>query len=169
MSHKQYLTYTSLLFIFFTVSYVYGLKNLLRDIAFMLDQKLGIYWKLCWGIIVPGTLTFFFIYFIATFTEITYAGMLYPSSAIFAGWMLVIVAWMQVPIGIIYCFYTSEQQTLFSKIIDMCTPTKHWGPLDQKTKQEWLMYSVNSDCSNDEEYLLINDTPKEGAKSNSNN
>ena len=147
--------------LYLSVAYIYGLKRLLRDIKFMLDQKLGIYWKVCWGVIVPGALSFIFVYFAVTFEEITYAGTLYPSSAILAGWVLVMVAWLPVPMGAIYWLYNSEKETFISKIIDICTPTKLWGPMEPKEKEEWLLYTEDSNHSSDDEYPLINDTGKD--------
>ena len=64
------------------IIYVYGFKRVLEDIRFMLGIELGIYWKFCWGFLVPVALSFFFIYYSITFEPITYAGNSYPDAAI---------------------------------------------------------------------------------------
>lgn len=64
------------------ISYVYGMRRVLEDIKFMLGIDLGIYWKFCWGILIPICLTFMFVYFAATFEQITYADIPYPEEAI---------------------------------------------------------------------------------------
>merc|ERR1711963_369097 len=47
-----------------------------------LDIDLGIYWKFCWGILIPVALSFFFVYYTVTFEQIKYAGRDYPQAAI---------------------------------------------------------------------------------------
>ena len=64
------------------IIYVYGFKRVLEDIKFMLGIELGIYWKFCWGFLVPVSLSFFFIYYSVTFEKITYAGNSYPDAVI---------------------------------------------------------------------------------------
>ena len=64
------------------IIYVYGFKRVLEDIKFMLGIELGIYWKFCWGFLVPVALSFFFFYYTFTFEQITYAGNSYPDVVI---------------------------------------------------------------------------------------
>ena len=64
------------------IVWVYGMKRVLEDIKFMLDIDLGIYWKFCWGILIPVALSFFFVYYTVTFEQIKYAGRDYPQAAI---------------------------------------------------------------------------------------
>jgi len=44
------------------VIWIYGLNNFLSDIEFMLGRKLGWYWKICWGGLIPVGLTIVLIY-----------------------------------------------------------------------------------------------------------
>ena len=127
----------------------------MRDANFMLNRKLGMYWKLCWGVIVPVTLSFLFLYFLSTFTTLTYNDVAYPSSAIYCGILLVVVALIHVPIGAMYSYFTSEQSTFCSKMTDICTQTKHWGPLNEKTKNDWTMYAGNNNGGNMVEQLSL--------------
>ena len=62
--------------------WIYGLNNLLRDIKFMLDIDLGIYWKFCWSFVIPLTLTFLFSLRMSTFEQVTYGKKEYPLGAI---------------------------------------------------------------------------------------
>ena len=59
-----------------------GVKSLMRDIKFMLGIDLGLYWKVCWAFIVPGSLSFFFIYYITRFPVVAYAGVPLPQAAV---------------------------------------------------------------------------------------
>ena len=54
----------------------------MRDIKFMLGIDLGLYWKVCWAFIVPGSLSFFFIYYITRFPVVAYAGVPLPQAAV---------------------------------------------------------------------------------------
>ena len=49
------------------ISYVYGLKNLCRDIEFMLNRKVGLYFRICWGFIIPIGLPAILLYWAATY------------------------------------------------------------------------------------------------------
>ena len=135
----------------------------------MMSRTLGIYWKLCWGIIVPWTLTLFFIYYMATFPELKYGDESYPSSAVLSGWILVLIAYIQVPIGMIYSLYKSEERTICAKIMNVCNPSGLWGPQDQNDKNEWLQLSEDKAGTQDDEYLLIKNTPNEECESEHNN
>lgn len=55
-----------------TVVWIYGLDRFCLDVEFMLGKKIGIYWRVCWGFITPLMMTGIFLYFLATWTPITY-------------------------------------------------------------------------------------------------
>lgn len=58
--------------------YISGLQNICDDIHFMVSTKVGIYWRITWGIVTPGVLIIIFVYFLATLTRITYGNFEYP-------------------------------------------------------------------------------------------
>ena len=64
------------------ISYVYGMRRVLEDVKFMLDIDLGIYWKFCWGYLIPISLTFFFVYFTIVMKPLTYGGISFPDMAL---------------------------------------------------------------------------------------
>ncbi len=39
------------------VMWIYGLKSFCRDVKFMLNKSVGIFWKLTWGFTAPVALT----------------------------------------------------------------------------------------------------------------
>ena len=121
----------------------------------MLNRTLGRYWKLCWGFIVPGTLSFLFVYFIGTFEGPMYEDRPYPDSAIIFGSLLVLISLSQVPIGAIYSLYKSEDTTLKSKLCALTKPTKNWGPISDEVRKDWL---ENCKITNplEEEQLIVN-------------
>jgi len=112
------------------VSWIYGIKRFTRDIHFMLGIKVGIYWKFCWGFFIPVSLIGIFIYFIVTYTPITYQNIPYPLSAEYAGYVLTALAVVQVP----FWFFKSLC-TFGTKVF---SPSLQWGPAKGSDKQEWL-------------------------------
>ena len=45
-----------ILFQIVVIAWIYGLKNICRDLEFMLKQRTFWYWKICWGGITPVAL-----------------------------------------------------------------------------------------------------------------
>ena len=64
------------------IVWVYGLSNFLSDIEFMLNMKIGWYWKICWGAVIPVGLSVILLYSLIIAEELTYNGVPYPTSAI---------------------------------------------------------------------------------------
>ena len=75
------LFYLGTYFLFISILFL-GMRRVLEDIKFMLDIDLGIYWKFCWGYLIPISLTFFFVYFIIIMEPLTYGGLPFPDMAI---------------------------------------------------------------------------------------
>ncbi len=63
------------------VAYIYGLNNWCIDLEFMLGRKVGIYWKLCWGLILPIGLSANLLYYLISEPEFTSDGVPYPKIA----------------------------------------------------------------------------------------
>ena len=121
----------------------------------MLNRKLGRYWKFCWGFIVPATLGLLFIYFLSTFSMPKYDNVQYPNVAILCGGMLVSIALIQVPIGMIYTYYKSDKPNFYDRLTEICTPRGAWGPLDERIKGDWSIDSKTSGRQYTEEFRLI--------------
>lgn len=58
------------------------------DVEFMLKAKLGLYWKLCWGIITPISLMIILLYFLATIQKLKYGNYEYPNVVLDWGWLI---------------------------------------------------------------------------------
>ncbi|RZC33029.1 sodium-dependent nutrient amino acid transporter 1, partial [Asbolus verrucosus] len=79
----------------FSIMWWYGLENICLDIEFMLKKKPGIYWRICWSVIIPIVLVTVFVYFLVTLEELTYEDKQYPKNIIVWGWLLFGVGIMQ--------------------------------------------------------------------------
>lgn len=64
----------------------------------MLDRKPSAYWRICWFIVTPLMLIVIFIYTVATLSPLTYGDRSFPDSAHAAGWILLCVGVLQIPL-----------------------------------------------------------------------
>ena len=64
-----------------SIAWLYGLRAIVHDIEFMLNVNLGIYWKACWGFVVPAGLTGILAYSLTDFHLPTYNGQPLPTFA----------------------------------------------------------------------------------------
>ena len=88
-----------------------GLKNFLRDVDFMLGIRLGIYWKFTWGLFIPISLMGIFIYSFINFPAFMdkTTGYFYPTSLTASGWVLAVLALIQIPIWGIYAIHKQKK------------------------------------------------------------
>lgn len=94
--------------------WVYGLGNVVRDIEFMLNRKISVYWKFCWGFFIPVSLSVIFLQ--STIKSLSkplqYDGKNYPDSAIVCGWMIAAVALLIIPISALHSVWTRKSDSL---------------------------------------------------------
>ena len=57
------------------------MENLCNDVEFMLNIKVGMYWRWCWGIFTPITMVVILIYSLAIASPLTYGDYVYPDAA----------------------------------------------------------------------------------------
>ncbi|XP_021952467.1 sodium-dependent nutrient amino acid transporter 1 [Folsomia candida] len=122
------------------VAWVYGLNSFCKDIEFMLKIKVGWYWKICWGFLIPVGLFVIFVYAMATQERMVYGEVPYPTSAVACGWTLAAVALFVVPGFGLHAIYTRKSVGLYEKFKESLLPTKHWGPTDPVLRQEWIEF-----------------------------
>ncbi len=86
---------------------MYGLSILVRDIEFMLRRKIGLHWKICWGIIVPVGLSLILIMNMkdAGSGQLERA---YPPVAIACGWFLTTVGLSILPMATLHAIWTRK-------------------------------------------------------------
>ncbi|OXA43432.1 Sodium-dependent nutrient amino acid transporter 1 [Folsomia candida] len=128
------------------ISWVYGLSNIVTDFEFMLGQKIGIYWKFCWGFFVPVFLFLILIYSLVTMETVEYNGVPLPGRAIAAGWVLASCCLIFVPIfAFIEIFKNSnEKLTLLEKVKSSLTASSLWGPKSPKERALWENYVIEN-------------------------
>ncbi|CAG7650724.1 unnamed protein product, partial [Allacma fusca] len=72
----------------------------------MLERKIGLYWKICWGFIVPVGLSLILMYTLATIEPLKHEGNFFPSSAIICGWILSSIAVLLLPLCALHAIST---------------------------------------------------------------
>lgn len=96
------------------IAWVYGLKNFVRDVEFMLNKKVSWYWKICWGGVIPVLLTVVMLYSLVTGERLTHTGKPFPDVAIYCGWILTATSVLMVPSLAIYTIY--KQKGTFKEV-----------------------------------------------------
>ncbi|XP_046404052.1 sodium-dependent nutrient amino acid transporter 1-like [Ischnura elegans] len=122
------------------ISWVYGLENLCQDIYFAIGEKVGAYWRLCWGILIPCILCVILTYSFMNFIPLTYAGIPYPFPAHAFGIALSTLGLIPVPIWMAVELFRHREKTFFKMVKSAFSPNEKWGPANEKVKEEWQLY-----------------------------
>nr|CAD7455001.1 unnamed protein product [Timema tahoe] len=119
------------------VHWIYGLNNFCHDLEFMQGSKVGLYWRLCWGLITPVILFIVLIYFLVQMEPLKYGDYLYPDSSYAAAWVLLAFGVAQFPIWAIYIIIKKRNLHFPEMIIDSFRATELWSPKVPKNKRDW--------------------------------
>ncbi|XP_035733065.1 sodium-dependent nutrient amino acid transporter 1-like isoform X2 [Vespa mandarinia] len=142
--------------------WIYGLENFLDDVEYMLKRRPSLYWRICWGVITPLLLVTILIYTIIGLTPLTYAGVLYPSSAYAAGWSLLAFGALQIPFWMIYTIMRKRNLGMPEMIINSFSPSDEWGPRNTQELASWKEYKEmmrkkreNRNCSKLKQFIYV--------------
>nr|CAD7595484.1 unnamed protein product [Timema genevievae] len=119
------------------VHWIYGLNNFCHDLEFMQGSKVGLYWRMCWGLITPVILFIVLIYFLVQMEPLKYGDYLYPDSSYAAAWVLLAFGVAQFPIWAIYIIIKKRNLHFPEMIIDSFRATELWSPKVPKNKRDW--------------------------------
>lgn len=79
-----------------------GLRQFVRDVEFMLDIKLSVYWKITWAVFIPCALFGIFVYSLVDFPTFESNGYEYPPALVAVGWAIAALGLVQVPLWAAY-------------------------------------------------------------------
>ena len=126
----------------------------MRDINFMLDTKLSIYWRVCWFLVCPLLLPLLFFYVLFTQSGVPHI----PVAAQLAGWVLAAVGASLVPLHWLLSITGDEEGEFLARVWatlkngalvertrDALHPNNNWGPARIKEKTEWQIYCEDYD------------------------
>nr|CAD7194294.1 unnamed protein product [Timema douglasi] len=122
------------------VHWIYGLNNFCDDLEFMQGSKVGLYWRLCWGLITPVILFIVLIYFLVQMEPLKYGDYIYPDSSYAAAWVLLAFGVAQFPIWAIYTIIKKRNLHFPEMIIDSFRATELWSPKVPKNNRDWTEF-----------------------------
>jgi len=136
------------------INWIYGTSMITRDLNFMLDSNLGVYWRFCWGILCPILLPLLFFY--ALFTQAGVPNI--PVTAQVCGGILAILGILIVPVHLLLSVIGEEEGEFFerfretvksgmfiTRLKDTFTPNNSWGPSSIQEKKDWQIYQETTD------------------------
>ncbi|XP_035710053.1 sodium-dependent nutrient amino acid transporter 1 [Folsomia candida] len=130
------------------IAWIYGVGNFCTDLEFMLNRKIGWFWKICWAFIIPVAFITILLYTLLTSTTLTHGGVPFPTIALMFGRGLAICAVSIVPIFAIQVIYKTPGSNLWKKFTNAIKPSSDWGPRNRKTRDDWLNYKLNKQTLN---------------------
>ncbi|XP_055585925.1 sodium-dependent nutrient amino acid transporter 1 isoform X2 [Uranotaenia lowii] len=134
------------------IFWLYGLENFCRDVEFMTQRRVGIYWRLCWGLITPVFMLAVFIYSLIEYEWPTYSGKSYPSDALICGVALMVFGVLQILTWSIWLLsQDSSNLSLWTKIKNAAKPNSEWGPASETSRKAWMKYKEESKTRQEEE------------------
>ena len=136
------------------INWVYGTNMITRDLNFMLNSNLSVYWRFCWGILCPILLPLLFFYVL--FTQAGVPDI--PPTAQVCGWILALLGMLIVPLHLLLSVIgeedgefrerlveTIKSGMLLSRLKDTFSPNNSWGPSSLQEKKDWQIYQENTD------------------------
>ncbi|XP_055597078.1 sodium-dependent nutrient amino acid transporter 1-like [Uranotaenia lowii] len=128
----KYVTLTLAVFEIVTFAWIYGVDQICRDIKFMLNIETSLFWRICWGVVTP-LVTFL----ILLLSFIDYKLFDVPSGYNILGWVIYVVAVLQLPVWAIYAALKMSNKTVDSWLAALkksFRPLPEWGPEHQETR-----------------------------------
>jgi len=120
------------------LAWVYGAKNLVDDLSFMLNTRLGIYWKFCWTVFIPVSLSFILGYTLVFYTPVKYAGEVLPVMAQVAGWVVTLAGVAMIVVVFVVSMARRERGW---------KPTSSWGPRNAVERLDWMNKDAGTSLS----------------------
>jgi len=123
------------------IAYIYGLRNFCSDIEFMLNQKsVSIYYKVCWGGVIPIGLFAILIYWAFTYESPIPETKGYNLASQVCAWLLSGLSVSLILVFGLHSISQSEGVGFFQKFMASLKPSPEWGPADPKIKAEWKIH-----------------------------
>lgn len=116
--------------------WIYGVKNVCKDIKLMIGSEPGWFWKITWAGVAPIFLLVIFIASVVQWQKPQYNGNIaYPEWAHSIGWTLVGLSAVQIPLwAILMTLYYLFKR----KISQVIKPDSKWGPGDKAVRKQIL-------------------------------
>ncbi|XP_046809393.1 sodium-dependent nutrient amino acid transporter 1 [Lucilia cuprina] len=133
----------------YCLGWVYGVDRLCKDAEFMMGRKVGPYWRWCWAVVTPLIMTVILIYFLSTYTPLTYNGVNYPNWAYAIGWTITCFGVLQLPIWVVVAAIRTPGATWGEKLRGAFKPKHDWGPTDPLLREQYNKEIANEAIANE--------------------
>ncbi|XP_013107991.2 sodium-dependent nutrient amino acid transporter 1 isoform X1 [Stomoxys calcitrans] len=120
-----------------SASWIYGVKNICRDIKFMLGVETSVYYRICWAIITPIFMAAVYIYMLVDYKPLTYNDVRYPESLYALGWCITAIGVGQLLIWGSYAIWSGPELSFDERFRGAFKPASDWGPLDPTALKEY--------------------------------
>ena len=117
------------------IGWVYGANRINEDLNFMLDTKLSVYWRFCWGVFIPLILPVILMYNLAS-------GKMpedLPVAATAVGWTIVVVVVLMFPVYLAVAVIRGKG-SLKERFAEVFRSNEMWGPADVQDRLNWVGY-----------------------------
>ncbi|KPM05445.1 sodium- and chloride-dependent GABA transporter 1-like protein [Sarcoptes scabiei] len=116
------------------IGWIYKSEHLFDNIEHMIGFRISKFFHYCWKYITPGVIGGTFAFYLATYKSIKYNGTYeYPWWGITFGWFLAMISIIQLPISIVYFWFTAPNiskkwkfLTTPNREINHATPHKNY-------------------------------------------
>ncbi|TMW48594.1 hypothetical protein DOY81_006332 [Sarcophaga bullata] len=112
------------------VGWIYGVKQLCKDVHFMLGIKTSIYYRICWAVITPLLMAAILIYTLVQYEPLQYNGYIYQDGVYIFGWCLSAFGIGQLLIWALYAVHKSYGNSWWERFVNSFKPQHDWGPSD---------------------------------------
>ncbi|XP_011499173.1 PREDICTED: sodium-dependent nutrient amino acid transporter 1-like isoform X2 [Ceratosolen solmsi marchali] len=136
----SFVAFVPAIFELMAIFYIYGHKNFLADVEFMLKRKLSMFWLICWKFVTPILIGIIFSYSIINHKLLTYNNVYYPHFVYIIGWILFSFALLQIPLWMTIAFFKNRSYTypdIFKRAFEPCNS---WGPKNQEIRKKWIEF-----------------------------
>lgn len=123
------------------VGWIYDCTAFIRDLEFMIEEKIHVWWKVSWKYTTPSILVFIFVTTVAFNSPVTYNGLKYPQWALIVGWFAALASMICIPIGVVHTLAKSRG-TLHQRFRKSLLPSSSWGPALEADHIAWKQYTA---------------------------
>ncbi|VDP80389.1 unnamed protein product [Echinostoma caproni] len=117
------------------IGYVYGMRQFLRDIALMINERPNWYWRLCWMFVTPLISMALLLFLFIAGEEFTLEKYRYPRWALGLGNLIACAPVVLIPIWFLYK-YCREGGFLLMR--EFFKPVHEWGPAQDEHRAEFI-------------------------------
>lgn len=117
------------------------MEDFCLDLEFTIGRKPSFYWRICWLVLAPVSMILVFVYQMATMETVSYSGLEFPPEYVAAGWAILAVGAVQLPIWFVYAYAQSSKTASACRAIGKSfKPNENWGPSKPQDRIEWLKF-----------------------------